>query len=111
MRKMFSPPPPLPPPLYSFMGVFSNYLMFHLSSPQSQIEVAMNVGIYHYDELFDYFEKLKDPSARGVVRFYYHYLKYAISPRLKYENYKRFKDGHLTYPYLQHSWVPNSIQT
>ena len=85
--------------------------MFHFSSPQSQIEVAMNVALYHYDELFDYFAKLKDSSAREAVRFYYHHLKYAISPRLKYENFKRFKDGHLTYPYLQHSWVTNGIQT
>ena len=85
--------------------------MSHFSSPQSQIEVAMNVGVYHYDELFDYFEKLKDPLGRKVVRFYYFYLKYAISPRLKYRNYRRFKGGHLTYPYLQHSWIPNSIQT
>lgn len=48
----------------------------------------MNVGIYYYDELFDYFEKLKDFLVRGVVRFYYYYLKYVISLRFKYENYK-----------------------
>ena len=71
----------------------------------------MNVGTYHYDELFDYYDDLKNPSAKKSVQFYYFYLKYAISPRLKYRNYLRFKAGHLTYPYLQHSWIPNGIQT
>lgn len=71
----------------------------------------MNVGIYHYDTLFDYFKELSDPVASRVVEFYFHFFKYAVSPRLKYRNHKRYRDGHLTYPYLQYSWVPNGIQT
>ena len=71
----------------------------------------MNVGTYHYDTLLDYYEKLSNPLASRIVGFYYYYLKYAISPRLKYRNYKRLRGGYLTYPYLQHDWVPNGIQT
>ncbi|XP_078370774.1 polyunsaturated fatty acid 5-lipoxygenase-like [Oculina patagonica] len=92
-------------------GTFSVLNLPNVNISLAQIEVAMNVGTYHYDELFDYSEQLNNPTARQVVRFYYYYLKYAISPRLKFRNYRRFRDGHLTYPYLQHSWLPNGIQT
>lgn len=71
----------------------------------------MNVGTYHYDTLFDYYGQLKNPAAKQVVRFYFYYLKYAVSPRLKFRNYRRLKAGHLTYPYLQHPWIPNGVQT
>lgn len=92
-------------------GAFSVLNLPNVNIALAQIEVAMNVGTYHYDELFDYYDDLKNPSAKKSVQFYYFYLKYAISPRLKYRNYLRFKAGHLTYPYLQHSWIPNGIQT
>lgn len=71
----------------------------------------MNVGAYHYDTLFDYYDELSDPEARKRVRFYYYYFQHAISPMLKFRNYRRFRKGHLTYPYLQYPWLPNGIQT
>ena len=88
----------------------SNYYFFSHSF-QAQVEVAMNVGAYHYDTLFDYYDELSDPEARKRVRFYYYYFQYAISPMLKFRNYRRFRKGHLTYPYLQYPWLPNGIQT
>lgn len=92
-------------------GQFSIFNLPNGNISSAQIEVAVNVGTYHYDILFDYHAHLSDSTARETVRFYYHYLMYSVSPILKYRNYRRFQNGHLTYPYLQHSWVPNSIQT
>jgi len=92
-------------------GEFSIFNLPNGNISSAQIEVAMNVGTYHYDTLLDYYEKLSNPLASRIVGFYYYYLKYAISPRLKYRNYKRLRGGYLTYPYLQHDWVPNGIQT
>ena len=86
-------------------------IVFFSHSLQAQVEVAMNVGAYHYDTLFDYYDELSDPKARKRVRFYYYYFQYAISPMLKFRNYRRFRKGHLTYPYLQYPWLPNGIQT
>lgn len=88
----------------------SNYFFFSHSF-QAQVEVAMNVGAYHYDTLFDYYDELSDPEARKCLRFYCYYLKYTISQTLKNRNDRRFRKGHLTYPYLQYPWLPNGIQT
>lgn len=77
----------------------------------AQIEVAMNVGLYHYDTLFDYYSELTDPFASNILRFYHDYFKFAITPRLRYRNQRRLKFSRLSYPYMQYPWVPNSIQT
>lgn len=86
-------------------------IIFSSHSFQAQVEVAMNVGAYHYDTLFDYYDELSDPEARKCLRFYCYYLKYTISQTLKNRNDRRFRKGHLTYPYLQCPWLPNGIQT
>ena len=75
------------------------------------MQVAMNVGIYHYDVLFDNYEQLTDPFASEVVRFYYSYVKNVINPKMIARNKKRYRRGHLTYPYLEHNCLPNGIQT
>lgn len=107
--------PVLPTKLYNDTsvppGVFSELNLPNRNISLAQIEVAINVGTYHYDTLFDYYGQLKNPAAKQVVRFYFYYLKYAVSPRLKFRNYRRLKAGHLTYPYLQHPWIPNGVQT
>ena len=76
------------------------------------MQVAMNVGTYHYDTLFDYYNQLTDHSASRLVKIFYYYVKYVISPILKNRNTRRFIEGHLvTYPYLEHAWLTNGIQT
>ena len=71
----------------------------------------MNVGTYHYDVLFDYYEQLTDPFASEVVRFYHSYVKSVINPMMIARNKKRYRRGHLTYPYLEHYWLQKHIQT
>ena len=85
--------------------------LFILSSPQTQITLAVNIGLFHYDTLFDYYEELSNPDASKVVRDSYNHLKDVISPELKRRNRVRFRNGHLTYPYLEHSWIPNGVST
>ena len=80
-------------------------------SAQEQMEVAVGTGAMQYDMLFDYYEQLRDPRASEVVKKYYNYIKDVISPELKERNKWRFSEGHLTYPYLEHYWLPNGIQT
>ena len=75
------------------------------------MEIAMSLGTYHYDRLFDYYEELPDPRASKVVRKYYDYVRDIINPKLKERNNRRFLQGRLTYPYLEHNWLPNGIQT
>ena len=75
------------------------------------METAMGVGIYHYDTLFDYYEELTDSRAAEVIKKYYNYVKDTVNPKLKKRNKLRFREGHLTYPYLEHYWLPNGIQT
>ena len=75
------------------------------------MQVAMNVGTYHYDTLFDYYEQLTDSRASEVVKKYYNFVKHNINPDLKKRNNRRLSKGHLSYPYLEHYWLPNGIQT
>lgn len=75
------------------------------------MQVAMNVGTYHYDTLFDYYKQLSHPYASEVVRFSYHYLNFVVNRKLKARNKRRLKKGYLTYPYLEPYWLPNGIQT
>jgi len=100
---------PLPLPLIFFLIIL--LIIFFSHSLQAQVEVAMNVGAYHYDTLFDYYDELSDPEARKRVRFYYYYFQYAISPMLKFRNNRRFTKVNLTNPNLQYTWLPKGIQT
>lgn len=87
------------------------YTSVFIISAQAQMQVAMNVGTYHYDMLFDQYKELTDSRASEVVKKYYNYVQDTIDPMLKKRNNRRFREGHLTYPYLEHYWLPNGIQT
>ncbi|XP_078365273.1 allene oxide synthase-lipoxygenase protein-like [Oculina patagonica] len=90
---------------------FAVFNLAHVNISVAQMQVAMNVGTYHYDTLFDQYDELTDSRASEVVKKYYNYLKDTIDPMLKKRNNRRFHEGHLTYPYLEHYWLPNGIQT
>ncbi|XP_031574298.1 uncharacterized protein LOC116308077 [Actinia tenebrosa] len=72
---------------------------------------AMSLATFRYDRLFDYGEYLDDPKARQILYHYFSVLTEQVEPLLNERNKKRFRDGHLTYPYLSPRWMPNGIQS
>lgn len=92
-------------------GVSSVFNLANVNISVEQVSVAMNIGLYHYDTLFDYYDELPDPAASRIIQFYHDYFKHAITPLLKYRNRRRLLASHLSYPYLQFPCLPNGIQT
>ena len=70
----------------------------------------MSLSSYRFDRLFDYGSKLKHDKAKDVVKYYKHQLEIDVEPKLADRNKARLQQGHLTYPYLQPSWMTNGIQ-
>ncbi len=71
----------------------------------------MSLAAMRYDKLFDYHPSLQDKEAAQLVAKYYDYLMGPVLKELKSRNKKRFSDGHLTYPYFEPEWLPNSIHS
>ena len=69
----------------------------------------MLVGTLHYDELFDYSTQLDDEAARKLVSRYHKLLKTKVKPLFEERRKKRLAKGQLTYPYMDPSFITNSI--
>ena len=61
--------------------------------------------------MFDYYNQLEDKAAKYLVQKYYKKMMGEIKPILTARNKARYDDGHLTYPYLEPDYLPNSIHT
>jgi len=68
------------------------------------------IGLFRYDRLFDYAEKLQNEQAKEVVIKHRNIFNGEVQQLLEKRNKKRFKDGHLTYPYLLPKWITNGVQ-
>ena len=75
------------------------------------VGLSMTLGAMRYDNLFDYHSQLQDRDAGQLVAKYYKYLMGPVLKELKWRNQKRLSADHLTYPYFQPGWLPNSIHT
>lgn len=73
------------------------------------VGLSMGLAAMRYDDLFDYHPHLQDKQAAQLVAKYHNYLMGPVLKQLKSRNKKRFSDGHLTYPYFEPGWLPNSI--
>eukprot|EP00794_Sanderia_malayensis_P009589 gene9589-10576_t len=107
-------PPNMPTKLYEDPeNRYDNYLAMLPKGylPMLQTFVTMNLGIIRYDVMFDYSKTLQDVKAKNLVLDYYNKMMTEVQPVIEARNKKRFTDGHLTYPYLEPKWLPNSIHT
>ena len=77
---------------------------------QLQLSFFFKIGTLRYDRLFDYAEKLQDPTAKAIVAAHKLNLDNEIQTKLEKRNKKRLDEGHLTYPYLLPKWIPNGVQ-
>ena len=64
-----------------------------------------------YDKLFDYSESVDDAQTKLLLIRYYDQMTKEVQPMLEARNKKRYAEGHLTYPYMEPKWLPNSIHT
>jgi len=74
----------------------------------AQLSLGMNVGTLRYDSLFDYGPRLRDGVASWLVQTYKNYLgvsTYLINRR----NQWRFRQCHLSYPFLLPALITNSV--
>ena len=71
----------------------------------------MTLAAMHYDSLFDFVPHVPDKKGRLVVQKYYNYLHGYVTSVISQRNVKRFKEGHLPYPYFLPAWIANSIHT
>ncbi|XP_065062166.1 linoleate 9/13-lipoxygenase-like [Rhopilema esculentum] len=76
-----------------------------------QTNFAMTIGSYHYDNLFDYGDELRDQPMKRLVAKTYSELMERVKPLLDRRNEQRLKRGHVSYPFFVPGWVPNSIST
>ena len=71
----------------------------------------MGVGAYHYDNLFDYGDELRDQPMKRLVAKTYRELMEKVKPLLDRRNEQRLKRGQVSYPFFVPGWVSNSIST
>ena len=71
----------------------------------------MTLATMHYDSLFDFVYRVADKKGRLVVQKYYKYLQGYVTSTISQRNVKRFKEGHLPYPYFLPEYIANSIHT
>ena len=71
----------------------------------------MSLGSLRFDNLLDYGPQMVDQDAAKVVKKHYRILNTRVKAIIDQRNDERFKEGHLTYPYLKPGWIPNSINT
>lgn len=71
----------------------------------------MTLATMHYDSLFDFVYRVPDKKGRLVVQKYYKYLQGHVTSTISQRNVKRFKEGHLPYPYFLPEYIANSIHT
>jgi len=76
-----------------------------------QAALSMTLAAMHYDSLFDFVFRVPDKKGRLVVQKYYNYLHGYVTSTISQRNVKRFKEGHLPYPYFLPAWIANSIHT
>ena len=71
----------------------------------------MTLATMHYDSLFDFVYRVPDKKGRLVVQKYYKYLQGYVTSTISQRNVKRFKEGHLPYPYFLPEYIANSVHT
>ena len=76
-----------------------------------QAVVSMSLGSLRFDNLLDYGPKMVDKDAAELVKKHRNILMTRIRGIIEQRNNERFRNGHLTYPYLKPGWIPNSIHT
>jgi hypothetical protein len=76
-----------------------------------QTVVSLALGSLRFDKLFDYGPQMLDKDAAEVVKKHHRILMTRVKAIIEQRNDERFKEGHLTYPYLKPGWIPNSIHT
>jgi len=91
--------------------VFNAYRLPNGLLSAVQAGVAMSLGSLRLDRLFDYGKNLPDQAGSVIVMKHYNRLHNVVKPLLNKRNKQRFREGHLTYPYLSPAWIPNSICT
>lgn len=77
---------------------------------QEQLSLVSELSSFRMDRLFDYGSKLETSEGKKIVDFYKLKLETAIEPVLAKRNKDRLEEGHLTYSYMQPSWLTNGIQ-
>ena len=63
------------------------------------------------NKLFDYYDKMPDEKSRTLVKKTYVKFMTEIQSKLETRNKERFKNGDLTYQYLEPRWLTSSIHT
>jgi len=76
-----------------------------------QTFVTLNLGTMRYDKMFDYSNLIEEGRGKLLVDRYFQQMSKEIQPILQKRNEQRLAQGHLTYPYLEPKWLPNSIHT
>ena len=61
--------------------------------------------------MFDYSNLIEEGRGKLLVDRYFEQMNKEIQPILQKRNEQRLAQGHLTYPYLEPKWLPNSIHT
>ena len=79
-------------------------------SIQIQASLSAALAFLRCDELFDYSDKLADPSAATILKRHHDGLR-QVSDDLTAANEERVANGQLSYPHMQPEWLPNGIQT
>ena len=67
------------------------------------------LGTLRMNKIFDYSSELTDEKARDIVEDTFSHFFTKIQPKLAARNAKRFKEGKLTFQYLEPEWLTNSI--
>ena len=76
---------------------------------QDQIVFAVILSGLRMNTLFDYYDKMADDKARGLVKKTYVKFMSDVQRKLEGRNQKRFSDGDLTFQYLEPRWLTSSI--
>ncbi|KAK3750756.1 hypothetical protein QZH41_009317 [Actinostola sp. cb2023] len=100
--------------LYNVEGVpndkFTAARLNSRKTSAEQTSLTLSLSSYRFDRLFDYGSSLRHSKAKDIVKYHKHKLEIDVEPKLAERNKARLQQGHLTYPYLQPSWMTNGIQ-
>ena len=72
--------------------------------------LVYSLSSFRFDRLFDYGSWLRTSTGERIVKDFHNKLADDIEKVLKERNKARKEQGHLTYPYMQPSWLTNGIQ-
>ncbi|XP_047136503.1 polyunsaturated fatty acid 5-lipoxygenase isoform X1 [Hydra vulgaris] len=102
-----------PTKLYENLEGQSDYLS---SLPNAAVTITQEVltftlASFRLNQLFDYSKKMSHSESRKLIREKFKKLNTCIQQELSARNRDRFKNGDLTYQYMEPRFIPNSIHS